>query len=274
MITFPNAKINLGLNIIAKRSDGYHNLETIFYPVSLEEALEVNKSENNSTPFALHTSGLPVEGDPAQNLVAKAFQLLAKRFDLPPIDVYLYKKIPTGAGLGGGSSDAAFMLKLLNDEFELKLTTEELEEYAAQLGADCAFFIRNHPTFAEGIGNIFSSVKVSLQGYGIVIVKPDIFVSTREAFSLITPAKPEISLKENIYRAPEEWKKHITNDFERSVFKLYPAIAEIKDKLYDHGAIYASMSGSGAAVYGLFTPKTEIPEMDFGSSFFYQSILK
>ncbi len=274
MITFPNAKINLGLNIIAKRSDGYHNLETVFYPVSLEEALEVNKSENNSTPFALHTSGLPVEGDPAQNLVAKAFQLLAKRFDLPPIDVYLYKKIPTGAGLGGGSSDAAFMLKLLNDEFELKLTTEELEEYAAQLGADCAFFIRNHPTFAEGIGNIFSSVKVSLQGYGIVIVKPDIFVSTREAFSLITPAKPEISLKENIYRAPEEWKKHITNDFERSVFKLYPAIAEIKDKLYDHGAIYASMSGSGAAVYGLFTPETEIPKMDFGSSFFYQSILK
>ena len=269
MITFPNAKINLGLNITAKRPDGYHNLETVFYPVPIEDALEIHV-QNNSTDkkFALHQAGMEITGNAEDNLVVKAYLLLDKEFNLPPVDIHLYKHIPSGAGLGGGSSDAAFMLKLLNERFELKLTDEKLEEYAATLGADCAFFIKNTPTYAEGIGNIFSPLSLSLKGYQILLVKPDIFVSTREAFSLVRPHEPEYSLKEIITHPVSEWKEQMVNDFEASVFPQYPVIGEIKEELYKNGAMYAAMSGSGSSVFGLFAPDTTIPDINFGERSF------
>lgn len=269
MITFPNAKINLGLNITAKRPDGYHNLETVFYPVPIEDALEIHVQHNSTDKkFALHQAGMEITGNAEDNLVVKAYLLLDKEFNLPPVDIHLYKHIPSGAGLGGGSSDAAFMLKLLNERFELKLTDEKLEEYAATLGADCAFFIKNTPTYAEGIGNIFSPLSLSLKGYQILLVKPDIFVSTREAFSLVRPHEPEYSLKEIITHPVSEWKEQIVNDFEASVFPQYPVIGEIKEELYKNGAMYAAMSGSGSSVFGLFAPDITIPDINFGARSF------
>ncbi|WP_291587590.1 4-(cytidine 5'-diphospho)-2-C-methyl-D-erythritol kinase [Bacteroides sp.] len=263
MITFPNAKINLGLNITAKRPDGYHNLETVFYPVPIEDALEIHVLNNTNKKFSLHQAGMEITGNAEDNLVVKAYLLLDKEFNLPPVDIHLYKHIPSGAGLGGGSSDAAFMLKLLNERFELKLTDEKLEEYAATLGADCAFFIKNTPTYAEGIGNIFSPLSLSLKGYQILLVKPDIFVSTREAFSLIKPHEPEYSLQEIITHPVSEWKEQMVNDFEVSVFPQYPVIGEIKEELYKNGAMYAAMSGSGSSVFGLFAPDITIPDINF-----------
>lgn len=276
MITFPNAKINLGLNIVEKRPDGYHNLETVFYPVPVEDALEVNILNESTQKFRLHQAGLEIAGEAENNLVVKAYKLLDERFNLPPIDIHLFKHIPSGAGLGGGSSDAAYMLKLLNEKFNLELSDENLEEYAAKLGADCAFFIRNAPTYAEGIGNIFSPISLSLKGYQIVLVKPDIFVSTREAFARIKPHRQEIPLKEVIKRPIEEWKERMVNDFEESVFPQFPAIKEIKEKLYEVGAIYAAMTGSGSSVFGLFRPEdNKSVKEDFGEKIFiYQGGLK
>lgn len=271
MITFPNAKINIGLNITEKRPDGYHNLETIFYPVPVEDALEIHILNEGSGKFRLHQAGLEIAGEVENNLVVKAYKLLDGEFDLPPVDIHLFKHIPSGAGLGGGSADAAFMLKLLNERFSLGLANETLEEYAARLGADCAFFIKNQPTYAEGIGNIFSPISLSLQGYRIWIVKPDIFVSTRDAFSQIKPHHPEKSLKEIIQFPIEEWKDYMVNDFEESVFPQFPAIRDIKDEMYRQGAVYASMSGSGSSVYGLFKADAVLPEIDFGKeSFVYR----
>lgn len=256
MITFPNAKINLGLHITARRPDGYHNLETVFYPVPLEDSLEIHLLHTpNDERCVLHSSGIAIAGKLEDNLVMKAYMLLKQEFNLPPLNIHLYKRIPSGAGLGGGSADAAFMLKLLNERFELKLTEERLEAYAATLGADCAFFIKNAPTFAEGIGNIFSPISLSLRGYRLCIIKPDIFVSTREAFSQIKPRQPEHSLREVIARPVTEWKNLLINDFEASVFPQYPAIREIKEKLYNQGAIYAAMSGSGSSVFGVLPPR-------------------
>ena len=252
MITFPNAKINLGLNIVEKRTDGYHNLETIFYPINLQDALEVKRLHDSDKPYDLHVMGNAIEGSIESNLVVKAYKLLAKDFDMPAVDIHLFKHIPTQAGLGGGSADCAFMITLLNQKFKLGLDLNQMETYAAQLGADCAFFVRNEPVFATGIGNIFEPIHVSLSGHYIVVVKPDIAVPTRDAFALIKPKRPEESLKECIQQPLETWKGIIKNDFEDSVFAQYPEIAAIKDKLYDMGAIYASMSGSGSAVYGIF----------------------
>lgn len=268
MITFPNAKINLGLSITEKRPDGYHNLETVFYPVPLEDALEIRTSSKAEQKFTLHQHGLEIVGNPEDNLVVKAYLLLDKEFHLPPIEIHLYKHIPSGAGLGGGSSDAAFILKLLNEHYQLNQSESQLETYAATLGADCAFFIKNSPTFAEGIGNLFSPVSLSLKGYQILIVKPTIFVSTREAFSNIRPHHPEHSIKDIIHRPVHEWKELLINDFEASVFPQYPVIGEIKKKLYSNGAIYASMSGSGSSVFGLFEPGHPLPAIDFGSEAF------
>ena len=252
MITFPNAKINLGLNIIEKRADGYHNLETIFYPINLQDALEVKRLHDSEKPYDLHIMGNTIEGPKESNLVVKAYELLAKDFDIPAIDIHLFKHIPSQAGLGGGSADCAFMIKLLNEKFKLGLSLNQMETYAAKLGADCAFFVRNEPVFATGIGNIFEPIRVSLSGHYIVLIKPDIAVSTREAFALIKPQHPEKSLKELIQQPVSTWKDSIKNDFEESVFAQYPEIEAIKNKLYDMGAIYASMSGSGSAVYGIF----------------------
>lgn len=274
MISFPNAKINLGLSIIEKRPDGYHNLETVFYPVCLEDALEITTSRKTEEKITLHQHGLEIAGKPKDNLVAKAYLLLDKEFDLPPIDIHLIKRIPSGAGLGGGSSDAASMLKLLNKHFNLNLSDEQLESYAATLGADCAFFIKNAPTFAEGIGNIFSPVSLSLKGYQIVLVKPDVFISTREAFANIHPHRPEQSVRDIIERPVHEWKGLLVNDFEASVFPQQPMISEIKEEFYRNGAIYASMSGSGSSVYGLFGAECPLPKLDFGAdSFQFKGVL-
>lgn len=273
MIVFPNIKINLGLSITEKRPDGYHNLETVFYPVALEDALEIRALPEASLPEAdkkitLHQYGMEIAGNPEDNLVAKAYSLLDKEFHLPPVEIHLYKHIPSGAGLGGGSSDAAFMLKLLNGHFHLNLSEEQLEIYAATLGADCAFFIKNKPVYAEGIGNIFSPIELSLKGYQIMIVKPDVFVSTREAFANIHPHHPEYPIKEVIRRPVAEWKDILINDFEASVFPQHPVIGEIKQELYNQGAIYASMSGSGSSVFGLFAPDAALPEINRKSNSF------
>ena len=269
MITFPNAKINLGLNIIEKRPDGYHNLETIFYPINLQDALEVTRSTNSDKEYNLHVSGSALDGEPEDNLVVKAYKLLKEDFpQMAAIEIHMYKHIPAGAGLGGGSSDAAYMIKLLNEKFALNINHAKMEEYAARLGADCAFFIQNKPVFATGIGNIFEPVDLSLKGYHIVLVKPDIFVSTREAFSNIHPHRPKYPVREAIQRPVQEWKDTLINDFEASVFPQHPVIGEIKEELYHQGAIYASMSGSGSSVFGLFAPGFVLPEIDWGTDVF------
>lgn len=275
MITFPNAKINLGLNIVEKRPDGYHNLETIFYPINLQDALEVTRRENNDKEYTLHISGSPLEGEPEDNLVVKAYKLLKKDYPgLLPVDIHMYKHIPAGAGLGGGSSDVACMIKLLNDKFSLGLSTERMEEYAVKLGADCSFFIRNKPVFATGIGNLFEPVELSLKGYHIILIKPDIFVSTRDAFAEIKPVRPAVSLKEIVKQPMETWKNSMKNDFEDSVFKKFPEIAAIKDELYDLGAVYAAMSGSGSSVYGIFKAPIENVEDKFCGCFCRQRALE
>ena len=274
MITYPNAKINLGLNIVEKRPDGYHNLETVFYPINLQDALEVNLREGEDE-FSLKVSGVSIEGKPEDNLVVKAYRLLKKDYpNMPAIDIHMYKHIPTGAGLGGGSADAAFMIKLLNEKFKLNLSIEKMEEYAAILGADCAFFIQNKPVFASGIGNIFEPIQLSLKGYYLVLVKPDIFVSTKDAFAHITPMQPTQSLKEIIRMPVETWRATMKNDFEESVFQKFPEIAAIKDKLYDLGAIYASMSGSGSSVFGIFREQVEFVDEIFSGCFCRQRALE
>ena len=274
MITYPNAKINLGLNIIEKRPDGYHNLETVFYPINLQDALEVTQLEGEGE-YTLKVSGVPIEGDPENNLVVKAYRLLKKDFPhMTSVNIHMFKHIPTGAGLGGGSADAAFMIKLLNEKFSLNLSTAKMEEYAATLGADCAFFIQNKPVFATGIGNLFESINLSLKGYYIVLVKPDIFVSTKDAFANIHPKQPVQSLKEIIRMPVETWRATMKNDFEDSVFQKYPEIAAIKDKLYDMGALYASMSGSGSSVFGIFREQVEFVDEVFNGCFCRQRALE
>lgn len=297
MITFPNAKINIGLNIVAKRTDGYHDIETLFFPVNLQDALEVTlkkpldsgvikkrlevgnllhlKTESrypeidsvDESSYELHLLGDAIEGNPADNLVVKAYKLLAEDFDIPPVVIHLYKLIPSGAGLGGGSSDAAQMIALLNKRFGLKMKNRCMERYAAQLGSDCAFFIRNKPAFATGRGEILTPVDLSLQNYFIVIVKPNIFVSTAEAYAGVTPAKPEVSLRDAIKRPVSEWKNLIVNDFEKSVFAKHPQLQQLKDKMYELGAEYASMSGSGSAIYGIFSKSVENVEQHFPDMF-------
>lgn len=258
MLVFPNAKINLGLNVVERRPDGYHNLETVFYPIPLEDVLEVipfteEECRTTSADFTLEVSGIPVAGEAEDNLVVKAYRLLAAEFSLPPVHIYMIKHIPSGAGLGGGSSDAAYMLKLLVELFQLPLGADELEERAARLGADCAFFIRNVPTFATGIGNIFSPVSLSLKGLYLLLVKPDVFVSTRDAFALVAPHQPETPLPQLVSLPVSEWQAAgVTNDFEHSVFTRHPDIGRIKERLIGAGALYAAMSGSGSTVFGLF----------------------
>lgn len=267
MITFPNAKINLGLRITERRPDGYHNLETIFYPIHLEDALEVVPLKDNKQEYDLKITGTPIDGTPEDNLVVRAYRLLKQDFDLPPIHIYMYKHIPLGAGLGGGSSDAAFMIKLLNEKFALGMTTGQMEAYASRLGADCAFFIQDRPVLATGIGNEFTPIDLSLKGMYIVLVKPSVSVSTRKAYAGVTPQRPDVPLTTLIRRPIEEWRDCIANDFEPSVFRAYPEIAAIKDKLYDMGAVYASMSGSGSTVYGIFRESVPYVDEHFGEHF-------
>lgn len=260
MILQPNAKINLGLNVVRKRPDGYHDLETVFYPIPLFDKLEVNSAERvGEDSYSLHLDGHALDSSSDDNLVVKALKLLKEEgYKFGSVDINLSKIIPSGAGLGGGSSDASFMLKALNELFELNISVRKLELYAAKLGADCAIFIQNKPVYAEGIGNIFKDIELDLTGYYLVVIKPDIFISTKAAFSQIKPKYPETSLLDIIKRPVEEWKCLMHNDFEDSVFPQFPEIAALKQKLYDCGAIYASMSGSGSSLFGIFKENVDL----------------
>lgn len=266
MILFPNAKINLGLNILSKREDGYHELETIFYPIGLKDGLEFIENKRNRIEFT--SSGLPLNIAPEENIVVKAYHLLAVDNTLPGLDIHLHKVIPSGAGLGGGSSDAAFLMKGLNDYFEMGLFVSQLKKYAVRLGADCSFFLENKPAFACGIGEQLQNIEFSLKGYFIVLVKPPLGVGTKEAYTGIKPSTPRFALYESIQLPHEKWQKTIQNDFEIPVFPLYPVIAEIKSKLIDRGAVYASMSGSGSSVFGLFKSEPEFTTLDFPEDYF------
>lgn len=258
MIVFPCAKINLGLNIVSKREDGYHNLETVFYPIPLYDALEIKYMDEkfpSQVACDLKVTGNAVECDEQNNLVVKAYNLLAEDYKLPRVHAHLYKHIPSQAGLGGGSSDAAFMIRLLDERFRLNIGNPEMEKYAARLGADCAFFIEAEPAYAEGIGDELMPVdgpKGNLNGYYLAIVKPDIAVSTKEAYAAITPTATSKSCREIVRQPIETWKEELVNDFEAPIFKLNPELAEIKEKLYQQGAKYAAMSGSGSALFGIF----------------------
>lgn len=269
----PNAKINIGLNIVERRPDGYHNIETIFYPISLHDTLEMETDNMHDTECSLTIDGNPIEGEIEDNLVIKAYRLLAKDFTLPPVAFRLHKNTPTGAGLGGGSADAAFTLRMLNKTFQLGLTEHQLEDYAVRLGADCPFFVRNTPVFATGIGNIFTPINISLKGLYLVLVKPDVFVSTRDAYAAVKPQRPQIALPDLITLPIEEWRNKVVNDFETSVFPKFPEIKAVKDRLYDLGAAYASMSGSGSSVFGLFRNKTIINPNDFKGCFVHTEML-
>ena len=266
MVLFPNAKINLGLNVLRKREDGYHELETVFYPIGLKDGLEFIENKHNKINFT--SSGLLLNVDPEENIVVKAYRLLALDHSLPGLDIHLHKVIPFGAGLGGGSSDAAFLLKGMNDFFELGLTIDQLKSYAVRLGADCSFFLENQPAFASGIGEKLNAIEVSLKGNSLVLVKPPFGVGTKEAYSSIKPAIPVIRLSEAILQTPEKWQESVFNDFEPSVFKLFPKIAEIKIKLLDIGTFYAAMSGSGSSVFGLFKNEPHFGDQDFGKDCF------
>lgn len=274
MICFPNAKINLGLNIVSRREDGFHNLETIFYPIGLKDALEVIPVDHLSDEkkFSFFQSGMQIDSVDENNLVIKAYKLLADKNDIPNIDIHLLKKIPLGAGLGGGSSDAAFMLKLLNDTFQFGYSLEELQVFASQLGSDCPFFILNKPVFATGTGNIFEPIDLDLDSYHFLLVKPEIHISTKDAFALINPSKPSVSLKDIILKPVNEWKEYMKNDFEISVFKKFPEICNIKEIMYDLGAVYASMTGSGSAVYGIFESVPKFTN-EFKNEFVWTNII-
>lgn len=276
MITFPNAKINLGLDIVSRRPDGYHNLETIFYPIPLTDALEITiNNAKNAPEYTFEMFNATFESDSDENLVVKAYKTLATEHTLPNVKMSLCKNIPTGAGLGGGSADAAFALKMLNEIAALNLSNNQLEEYAARIGADCAFFIRNTPAFATGIGNILSPIDCSLRNYHLVLIKPDIHISTKEAYSLVSPTQPAVSLQDIAPRPVNMWRSSMKNDFETSVFAKYPETATIKDKLYELGAFYASMSGSGSAFFGIFEKEQSNEQLEclFPGYFRWQSRL-
>jgi len=258
MIVFPTAKINLGLHIHHKRTDGFHNIETVFYPVyQFSDILEIIST--NKPKYSFRQSGILIENQNDINLVEKAYLLLQKIYDLPSVDIFLHKQIPVGAGLGGGSSDAAFALKLINTIFKLGLSDEKLKEYASELGSDCPFFIDNIPAIGTGKGNELQPCFIpQLSGKHIVIIKPDIFISTERAYKSCQPVKRNISLLEIIAQPLHTWKELLVNDFEKTLFPFYPQLQKIKEDLYHNGAIYASLSGSGSALYGIFDEKPNL----------------
>ena len=250
MITFPNAKINLGLNIVERRPDGYHNIETVFYPIPLTDVLEIVPARDGET--TLRCYGNPVDCPVEKNLVMKACRLMQERYDIQPVEIHLYKHIPDGAGLGGGSSDAAHTLVMLNKMFELGISDADLAAMAATLGADCAFFVYNRPMMATGIGDVLSPLDVDLKGKTLLLVKPPVGVDTRTAYSRVTPHVPLADLSNTIALPVIAWDALLTNDFEPSVFAALPQLWLIKAQLMDAGAQYAAMSGSGSTVFGIF----------------------
>lgn len=275
MVNFPNCKINLGLNIIRKRADGYHDLETVFYPLPISDALEIITAEKatDHTDIEFSSSGLHIDGDTESNLCIKAYTLLKKKFpEIPVIKMHLHKAIPMGAGLGGGSADAAFTLMLLNNKFNLNVSTDQLIKYAAQLGSDCPFFIINKPCFATGRGEILQEINLDLSKYKLVIVNPGIHINTGWAFRQILPAQPAIFIKEIIQQPVETWKDKLINDFEAPLLLHYPELKTLKEKLYQTGALYASMSGSGSTFFGIISRSTQVSVSDFPVGYFVKVI--
>jgi len=266
MILFPFAKINIGLEVLRKRPDNYHDLETIFYPLNLCDILEINRSDT----FHFTLSGISIGDFTEENIVVKAYNLLQYEFNLPPVSIHLHKLIPTGAGLGGGSSDATFTLLGLNELFNLNLDINQLIDFASMLGSDCAFFLFNYPVFAEGRGNIFSKIEIDLKNYSLVLIKPTNSVSTISAYNRVAPKIPEYSLKESIKLLLELWNGRIVNQFEDGVFEELPQIKTIKEKLYHEGAIFASMSGSGSSVFGIFDVVPENLKKHFTDCFYWE----
>jgi 4-diphosphocytidyl-2-C-methyl-D-erythritol kinase len=253
LVTFPNCKINLGLNITGKRADGFHDLETVFYPIAIKDVLEIVQQQHATKDVEFITSGLQIDADTADNLCVKAYHLLKNDFTrLPPVKMHLHKAIPMGAGLGGGSADGAFTLKLLNEKFQLGLTIQQLINYALQLGSDCPFFILNQPCFAGGRGEKLQPVSPDLSGYRFLVVNPGVHINTGWAFSQVRPKQPVKSIKAVIGQPVDRWKAQLVNDFEEPVFQSYPEIKAIKENLYTQGAVFASMTGSGSTVFGIF----------------------
>ena len=279
MITFPCAKINLGLNITSEREDGYHNLETVFFPVPLTDALEVKLMHNDfpsCEPCDLKITGNAVDCDEQNNLVVKAYKLLAQDFSLPRVHMHLVKRIPMQAGMGGGSADGAFMIRLLDERFRLNMGIAEMERYASRLGSDCAFFITAEPSFGTGRGEVLEPVQIAennLQAFYIVIVKPAVAVSTREAFKQTVCRQPEHCCRDIIRQPVETWKAMLVNDFEVPAFKQRPELAAIKQQLYNLGAVYAQMSGSGSAFFGLFRNEPQQVKEAFPGCFTFASKL-
>ncbi|MEP1781135.1 4-(cytidine 5'-diphospho)-2-C-methyl-D-erythritol kinase [Reichenbachiella sp.] len=253
MIAFPNAKINIGLNITSKRTDGYHNLSSCFLPLGWKDALEIVPADE----FVFTSSGLDIPEDGSTNLCVRAYELLKEKHDIPPVKMHLHKVVPMGAGLGGGSADGAFALKLLNEQFEIGLTKVELEAYAITLGADCPFFIDNQPKLVTGVGEILEDIVLDLSDYLVVAVFPGIHVNTRVAFDGITPKEPGYDIKSALQQPPKDWQGAVVNDFEKTVFAAHPELQSIKLKLLELGADYASMTGTGSAVYGIFDRSTD-----------------
>jgi 4-diphosphocytidyl-2-C-methyl-D-erythritol kinase len=272
MVTFPNCKINLGLNITGRRNDGYHDLESVFYPLYVKDIVEIIVTKND---FQFSISGPTLDGRQEDNLCVKAYTILKKDFpQLPPVQMHLHKVIPIGAGLGGGSADGAFTLKLLDQKFALGLSAEQLINYASQLGSDCPFFIINQPCYATGRGEVLEKIELDLSGYKFLIVASGIHINTKWAFSLPgLPDKPvnKEKLKEIIFQPVETWKNKLTNDFEKVIFPKHPEIRLIKEKLYEAGALYASMSGSGSAVYGIFK-KEVLVDISFPNNYFIKEV--
>ena len=266
MICFPNAKINIGLNIVSKRKDGYHNLETIFYPIPLKDVLEFVVPEKQVKETSIEVSGTKLDISNKENICIKAYNLLSANYELPNLLVYLHKMIPSGAGLGGGSTDASFLLKQLNQYFKLNISEKEMVDYASKLGADCAFFFKNEAVFASGIGNQFEQVKLSLKRYYILVIKPPFSINTLNAFKDIRPTIPKTSLKEIINQPVSSWKNQIRNDFEIPLFQKHPGLSKIKTDLYNLGADFATLSGSGSALFGLFKNEPQIN--DYFKGFF------
>ncbi|MES2628832.1 MAG: 4-(cytidine 5'-diphospho)-2-C-methyl-D-erythritol kinase [Bacteroidota bacterium] len=249
MVVFPTAKINFGLNIVSRREDGYHEIESIFYPIGISDALEINPAQEQ-TSISFH--GRTIPGNAEDNLILKAWNILRERYSLPEISIQLVKNIPMGGGIGGGSADCGFFINLVNETFDLQLTVEEREHIAGKLGSDCPFFIRNLPSYVSGRGELLQPVTPFLSGYYLVLVYGDLHISTKEAYSGISPKRSGQYLWEIMNEAPENWKKLVKNDFEPVVFAKHPALREIKNNLYAAGAVYASLTGTGSCVYGLF----------------------
>ncbi|MBN1118311.1 MAG: 4-(cytidine 5'-diphospho)-2-C-methyl-D-erythritol kinase [Bacteroidales bacterium] len=264
MILFPNAKINLGLNVLSRRDDGFHNIESCFLPVKISDVLEFVET-NQETSF--YSSGISIPGESSENLCVKAWELLYKECKIPRVKIHLHKIIPIGAGLGGGSSDAAFMLKGLNEYFKLGLPDKKLESLAAQLGSDCAFFIRNKPTLATGRGEILESLSLNLDAFKIVLVNPGIHVSTAEAYSGLTPCIPGKRISDILNLPISKWQELLVNDFEKTVTVKHPKIKLIKEVLLKLGAVYSAMTGSGSTVFGIFEKVPENLESAFKDTF-------